>query len=501
MSAKTSRRFLLLPLLLVLISLKSTSVGAQQTVEGDGTSLAIMDDGKEKENDYNDTAFELLENDDDIDGMISLSFSIWKPPKQQQEDDLRDDGLVEETILEALLNFFCQDVTDIVVLNANYNSICSRDRETLSSIGVNGDSSELTIRTSSPSTISNFLSQAGAMDTYLREEVADLFISSNERDGIEWESWQVFYHVVYIGTALLDQAEMMNFTHEENFLQDVVQLALDVSIMEGTMDARMEGTGVKMSMVGLEDKIFQESDAEPQDDQSETTLELDGHLEDAKILRAIGFFLILFDCIGAFVLTRLGRRRRLAAESKALLDEEVGEMRGLETEQSVNRMLDESRKQSIRMLSQSKKKLDSSYSQEQGNKCACKNDEDVPPASTSLPLQMADPKDAVDDEAVTRREHDVDFMSDTKFLHQEGIYEIPGKGNQISSTRTCIPFGTENDVVGRSRQLSPNSNRDEQNMDNSNDRLPKQDLPDQQEQTDSSVAKSLLEALSNIFAP
>jgi membrane protein implicated in regulation of membrane protease activity len=149
---------------------------------------------------------------------------------------------------------------------------------------------------------------------------------------------------------------MMNITNQEDFMEDVTQLALDVSIMEGFMDTRMKDTGIKMSMVGQEVGTFEVLTV-PQDtvdgdidDSDENTQEVDFQ-QGGTVLQWVGIVMFLVNLFVFLLLTNLARRRRLERESKAKLDENLlTERAGLVTEHGVNQMLDISRGESLRIL-------------------------------------------------------------------------------------------------------------------------------------------------------
>ena len=285
--------------------------------------------------------------------------------QEQKQGDENDLSVIKESVINALREFLCED-TKLVVVNTNYKTVC-RHGDGLSSISTGGSSSTTSVRSSSSSSssISDFLAQSNEEETYLADQISDLVII--QYDDIQWMTWYVYYDVIYVGKTFVEQAKMMNITNQEDFMEDVTQLALDVSIMEGGMDSRMKGTGLRMSMVGQEVDTFegltvpQNTDSDGGNDDSNETIEELDFQQGGTILQWIGITMFLVNLFVFLLLTNLARRRRLERESKAKLDENLlKERAGLVTEYGVNHMLDISRGESLRIL-RTKKMYHSSW--------------------------------------------------------------------------------------------------------------------------------------------
>ncbi|KAL3925976.1 MAG: hypothetical protein SGILL_000023 [Bacillariaceae sp.] len=322
---------------------------------------------------------------------ISVSFSLWDHQQQQQPENVAadddSDAAVIEAIFTALQDFFCED-TELVVVNENYKNVCSRTSTSssggnvgeLSSIGTTTDTSDsgsssatatdagdnASSSSSSSSTgslIADFLADSNEPDSYVSDEVESLYVTNTMRtsdnsQSIEWSTWSIFYNVVYIGTTFSEQAATMNVSDELEFMEDSVQLALDVSIMEGIMDTRLEGTGLQMSMVGQEVNTFEDSmitedqgNEELESEDVNRSQEFDVENK-AQLLRWIGVGLLVVNVAVFVVLTTLGKRhRKKKMEEENLLDHDLEGNQGLCTEKDVEHMLEVSRRHSSQLFS------------------------------------------------------------------------------------------------------------------------------------------------------
>jgi hypothetical protein len=289
------------------------------------------------------------------DGLLIISFSTWR--QDDSPPDLTDE-MIKEKVLQALQDFFCDD-TELVVVSKTYKNTCTNGDGDGELISFGNTSTNIT---RSRTSISNFLTESGEEKSYIFNDMVGLVSTSMQKaDGqggentpVQWTTWNIVYNVVYIGRIISQQAAMMNVTDEEDFMEDVTQLALDVSIMEGIMDTRMEGTGVRMSMVGLEVQTFQ-------DDRDVARSNSDLNERDFQVrsdmLRWVGGGLLVVNILVVLLLTQLARRQRqLREEERFLLGKEdsTNKSRGLRTETDVNTMLDISRnKTSHRFAEQS----------------------------------------------------------------------------------------------------------------------------------------------------
>ena len=161
---------------------------------------------------------------------------------------------------------------------------------------------------------------------------------------------------------VIEQATTLNIDDHRQYLQDITQLALDVSVMEGVMDARMEGTAIYMSMVGLESDTFKEAAEDytsklsgggtgnsSSTAQSDNTVYQDADFENnGKILRYVGIGLIFVNVVSVALLTTLARQRRRNFEGRQRYrDDRVAH---LVTENGVNKMLETGRRQSEKFV-------------------------------------------------------------------------------------------------------------------------------------------------------
>jgi hypothetical protein len=307
----------------------------------DSTFQIMNNPFADNQNDNDDEESETLQ-ETVSDGMIAITFSTWQEDAFAKNTSRMDNP--EDVILQALEDFFCED-TELILVNRNYKNICSKGGTELSSIGSGTLDSDNNPAVSARTSISDFLADSKEEKSYLSNEIVFFVVSpvekqasGNDGTAIQWKTWTVVYQVVYIGTTLVDQAAMSNAPNEEDFLEDVVQLALDVSIMEGIMDTRIDGTGIVMSMVGLETETFGDNQ-----DTTVDPIEQEVVPRNGDILRWIGAGLFLTNVLIVLILTRIAKRQRLYREEEdALLDEQAEKQRqrGSGTEKEVDFMLD-----------------------------------------------------------------------------------------------------------------------------------------------------------------
>ncbi|KAG7353237.1 hypothetical protein IV203_009286 [Nitzschia inconspicua] len=319
-----------------------------------GTPVLNPLSDKNADNDDNER-LEGSQQQSSLERWISISFST------RQTNTTADSMIIiEGAVLEALQTFFCED-TEVILVDANYKSLCPIEggvgafnrmgEDTLSA----GAGYATTTNISARSTISDFLANSKEPRSYLSASTVSFVttppIQREDGDGavIPWMTWNVAYQVVYIGTTILEQATIMNITNEEDFMETIVQLALDVSIMEGNMDARMAEHEVQMSMVGLELETFGD-EVENLRPVSSNKKELDFQ-QRVEILRWIGAGSLIINVLVVVALAQMAKQdrwKREEEEEDVLLDlnDDHQMERGLGTEKDVDRMLHISQKES-----------------------------------------------------------------------------------------------------------------------------------------------------------
>jgi hypothetical protein len=300
---------------------------------------------------------------------ITVSLSTWHP------NTTLDVTEMEGPILRALQLLFCNE-NGWIVVDDKYSTACVRSLSGTSNSARsnhNGNDSNpsgnSTSSSSSEGFIEELLSEVDPANSYLFSIPIGISVSDDDDGGINWAVWRVTYEVIQIGDIFLEQAKMMNVSVPVTYMEDVTQLALDVSIMEGVMDRRLDGAGIVTSTVGMELQTFEAEivsevqnetddydhdydDEDDNDDGTSTAIEPDFY-EIAIILRYVGVIMLLINATIIVLLTYVARRRRLAAEQKVRKAElELEESKGLVTEQGVNLMLDIGRKASEKLLSQ-----------------------------------------------------------------------------------------------------------------------------------------------------
>lgn len=305
---------------------------------------------------------------------LSVTFSLWHPEMsllmnsamtEQEENEgfqqLLD--MIQTPVLDALRLFFCQD-TGLIVVDDNYKSVCPRNRKTMVR--------RVQSSSAAAASVSDFLKQQDPDNSYIADSATNLVVApyatftpdNDEGDSAKiqyWWTWQVNYRLEQIGAQLIDQANMMNVSDHLGYMEDVTQLALDVSIMEGSMDARMDGTNILMSMIGLEDEMFQEAaerytsnggDGSSGNDEAVGAENGSSNLQNgngsfsntefemgAEVLRYIGIGMLVVNVIVVTLLTTLARRRRRRRMEEQVTQKADGAAR-LVTEQGVNKMLE-----------------------------------------------------------------------------------------------------------------------------------------------------------------
>ncbi|KAG7367275.1 hypothetical protein IV203_029946 [Nitzschia inconspicua] len=346
---------------MLILSNVSDPVMAQRSDQysdsaGRGTTVLNPLSDKNADNDDNEQS-EGSQQQSSLEGWISISFST-----RQTSTTADSMIIIEGAVLEALQTFFCED-TEVILVDPNYKSLCpieggvgafNRMGEDTWIAGGYATATTKTTTVSARSTISDFLANSKEPRSYLSASTVSFVttpIQRKDSDGavIRWMTWNIAYQVVYIGTTILEQATIMNITDEEDFMETIVQLALDVSIMEGNMDARMAEHEVQMSMVGLELATFGD-EVENLRPVSSNKKELEFQ-QRVEILRWIGAGSLIINVLVVVALTQMAKQDRWKREEEEeddLLDlnDDHQMERGLGTEKDVDRMLDITQKES-----------------------------------------------------------------------------------------------------------------------------------------------------------
>ena len=334
-----------------------------------------------------------LETGEEEDKHITLSFSIWYPAEM-------DFMTVDEAVMNALQDFFCEDI-EFILLDESSRGVCNQKR-TGPEEGETSFSSNFATTNSS---MLEFLKNTNPDRTFLADEPTNVIISDHNLylDGtniLQRTVWDVSYDILQIGTIEIENARFSDYTDEILYMEDLIDGGLQVSILEGIMNQRLEGTGIIMRTVPgniwhavpeinvpTEEDVGTAPRNEPQaflevtlpteedvgtvpenewqafyeinspievEEGEDNIIHLDPELEFTKpavILRYIGIAMILLSLSTAIILTYLGRRYRIKKELKELSLPDPEEQRGLVTEQGVNLMLEIGRRESERMSS------------------------------------------------------------------------------------------------------------------------------------------------------
>eukprot|EP00536_Pseudo-nitzschia_multiseries_P002631 jgi/Psemu1/183908/e_gw1.35.138.1 len=238
----------------------------------------------------------------DGDGRITVSFSIWSPPRM-------DLDLVEDAVLAALQTFFCRD-TNLILLDSNVRNVCYQR-------GMEGETNIFASMTRL--SILDFIQQTDPIRSYLASEI--------------------------------EKASASNATDNMIFMEDRVQQRLDVSIANGLMHQRMRDTGITIGKFGQEWENYSETPMIFEEENINADPELH-YKQAAVILRYIGIVMLIGNMSFSIALTIMGRRYRIEKDRREkVATRQSAEQRGLVTEQGVNLMLDIGRRASERMSS------------------------------------------------------------------------------------------------------------------------------------------------------
>jgi hypothetical protein len=318
-----------------------------------------------------------LETKEEEDKHITLSFSIWYPAEM-------DFMTVDEAVINALQNFFCEDI-EFILLDESFRRVCNQKRtgSLFAPIAEKGETSffsNFNFATKN-SCMLEFLKNTNPDRSFLADEPTNVIISDDNSyvDGTNMQRtvWDVNYDILQIGTIEIENARLSDYTDEILYMEDLIDVGLHVSIVEGIMNQRLEGTGIIMRTVPgniwqafpeinipteedvgtvpeNEWQAFSEIIPPIEEEEEDNNIILDPELEfkkPAKILRYIGIVMIVGSISTAIILTYLGRRYRIKKELKELSPPDPEEQRGLVTEQGVNLMLEIGRRESERISS------------------------------------------------------------------------------------------------------------------------------------------------------
>jgi hypothetical protein len=234
---------------------------------------------------------------------LVLEFSLWHPRFRAQDAISGDSDLFLDPVLDIVQNFLC-DETDLVVMQ---------------------DDQDVCQRTENPEGQSKIA-------------YSNFVVSDGAQDHIRWTTWVFSYGILRVGDLFVDQAnEVMD---GQEAMENVAQLALDVQILEGAMDERLEDLRARMSLVGQESEAFEEVVLD--------FMQYWDYSAGAKALRWVGVVMLLVNLVMLTLLTRLGRERRLDREQDAVHRRD--ERGGLVTEAGVDHMLDVGRRESLKAI-------------------------------------------------------------------------------------------------------------------------------------------------------
>lgn len=271
-------------------------------------------------------ALQCLALEDEI-GKIQLSFSIWSP-------DSMDFDIVEKIVTNTLRDFFCEE-TDVVLLNSNLRSACIRRSN-------NGKESEMSEE--DEMIMMGFIQQSDPDRSYLLDDPSIVRMSFPKKRDVDLKGtlWLTDYEILQIGTKALSRARRENFPDEKAYLEQTVQESLDRSIAEGVMYERLgDTTNIRIG----------EYRAQDMNTNLETALSTNDYAKPALILRYVGIGLLLGTSFVQYLLFEL--ESRYPRPQSKYTDVEIEDsqhddaecQRGLGTEEGVNQMLEEGRRQ------------------------------------------------------------------------------------------------------------------------------------------------------------
>ena len=336
---------------------------------------------------------------------LDLKFSLWHPTFRA--DNVADHEDVIQRVLTAIEEMLCKD-TDIVLISTTSagrkDNICpssqrrrllrpsSTRRGLQSNEEANDDDQVLSVLSERNSvSVSNNVTVVNQESSFVEsegrgEQMLQLPVT------LLWTEWIVTYSIVTVGQQILSQlfvnvegkfetSDEQIIIEGEQMLDNVAQLALDVSIMEGTMDQRLDPISAYMSITGLELETFLSKEAIVDATSSRTGTNfspsgnnsagfssqnqiLSNHSE-ISLMRLLGALLIVCNTLVLVSLNQLAKRRR-SRRNKVMagagdndsykygLDVNGNEFGGtLSSATGVDMMLEKGRKNSINALKES----------------------------------------------------------------------------------------------------------------------------------------------------
>lgn len=256
---------------------------------------------------------------------VQISFSIWSPVSM-------DFDIVERVVSNAMRDFFCEE-TDMVLLNTNLRSACiRRDNEEESGVSEEFKTNML-----------GFIKQSDPDRSYLLDDplIVRMAFPSKRNIDLEGTLWLSDYEILQIGTKTSSRARRGNFPDEKTYLEETIQESLDRSIAEGVMNERFGDTNI---IIG--EYRPQEIDTDP-----EPVSINNDYVEPARLLRYIGIGILVGTSLIHYLLFELESRYPRPESKLKEIDVEDSQhddaeyQRGLGTEDGVNQMLEEGRRQ------------------------------------------------------------------------------------------------------------------------------------------------------------
>lgn len=240
---------------------------------------------------------------------LTLEFSLWHPDFTAKDVTSSNNELFVDPIVEAIHSFVCDETG--FALMVKEEDACKRI----------------------------IAGQQQAMSV-IEHDRSNLLVRDEEQGAIRWTTWTLTYPIAQADAIFLDQADITSDIMKE------FQLALDIRIMEGAMDDKIQELGAFMSPIGQEIEIFQEIVSEqvnPED--SNPGLQLDH----PKLLQSIGIIMVIGDVVGTLLLGYFGRRK--VKQKKEAFKQTEG-MGCLITEQGLSLILDVGRRKSTKAVSE-----------------------------------------------------------------------------------------------------------------------------------------------------
>jgi hypothetical protein len=281
--------------------------------------------------------------------VLDLRFSLWHPAGWRAVDyhvhkNNEESGeFFTNDVLDVLDDFLCQEA-DLIVMTTN---------------GDEDDSSN-----SNRTTLCrNWNVSTGSSSSRLRHENSTV-VDASEAE-VEWTEWIITYAILHVSQKVSDLAEVMMGDEDEDdetpvskelVMQQVTQLALDVTILEGAMDSLLLEGGVRWSSTDQEVATFQPFVVQQRrtgdDTNNNNGDDRDYEAPDHR-LRITGIVLLVVDTCITLYLRRLGRLRLEQRESETAKKQK--ELGGLITEEGLDRILDIGKLESMVLYDESRR--------------------------------------------------------------------------------------------------------------------------------------------------